>query len=546
MVGTFDLIWQRAQRWAMAAVLAITVLLPQTTLVASAASGDRTLYLYYTHTKETGRFTFRKNGQYDQKVLAQLNYFLRDWRRNEPAKMDPRLFDLIWEVYQEVGASEPINIVSAYRSPATNAMLRAKSSGVAENSQHMKGHAMDFFIPGIPLPKLRATAMRKQVGGVGFYPTSGSPFVHLDTGSVRAWPRMTRAQLKDVFPDGRTLHLPTDGKPLSDKGRLYAQAEWQKCHQVPCGGTGAKGGKTIFDIFSGGSDEPAPVTMVADTGPAQRSVTSVPVMAPIPANRPADLGAPAQVQLASLPQQDEVIPFSSQGSAPLTDAELADAPAVLVAPVPAIKSARLMMATAHQGLPENNEAVLAIASLEAPVPAPRIHMTQKDPVADIVTAYAPAAPDPGAQKALDMLISQQVTAALPKGKPTITANVQTASLAPSGGLEAFGDIFASVAKPKAAPVAQQQAAIKAPVFRPGIDMRPTELVAPDLDHVDEVLIEPASVASAQFAVLFDHDEADFNPATELGGFIGALDFGTPDGLSSTQFISMRPLLVANR
>ncbi|MCQ4079009.1 DUF882 domain-containing protein, partial [Klebsiella pneumoniae] len=91
------------------------------------------LYLYYTHTKETARIVFKRNGNYVQSGLNELNRFLRDWRRNEPAKMDPRLFDLIWEVYQEVGATQPINIVSAYRSPKTNEMLRQTSSGVAEN-----------------------------------------------------------------------------------------------------------------------------------------------------------------------------------------------------------------------------------------------------------------------------------------------------------------------------------------------------------------------------------------------------------------------------
>src|SRR5690606_5968703 len=106
----------------------------------------------------------------------------------------------------------------AYRAPETNAMLRRTSSGVAENSKHMAGQAMDFFIPGIPLNKLRAVAMRKQVGGVGYYPTSGSPFVHLDTGNVRAWPRMTKAQLQEIFPDGKTLHLPPSGRPLSQQG----------------------------------------------------------------------------------------------------------------------------------------------------------------------------------------------------------------------------------------------------------------------------------------------------------------------------------------
>ncbi len=93
-------------------------------------------------------------------------------------------------------------------------MLRARSTGVAQNSQHINGEAIDFEIPGVPLEKIREVGLRLQRGGVGFYPTSGSPFVHLDTGSVRHWPRMTRERLATVFPDGRTVHIPSDGKPL--------------------------------------------------------------------------------------------------------------------------------------------------------------------------------------------------------------------------------------------------------------------------------------------------------------------------------------------
>ena len=79
-------------------------------------------------------------------------------------------------------------------------MLRRRSKGVAKNSQHMRGKAMDFFIPGVPLAKLRAIGLRMQVGGVGFYPTSGSPFVHMDTGSVRHWPRMTPPAARQGLP----------------------------------------------------------------------------------------------------------------------------------------------------------------------------------------------------------------------------------------------------------------------------------------------------------------------------------------------------------
>jgi hypothetical protein len=127
---------------------------------------------------------------------------------------------LIWEVSHEAGAKEPIQVVCGYRSPQTNAMLRHRSRGVAQYSQHTVGRAMDFYIPGVSLEQLRFAGLRLQRGGVGFYPTSGSPFVHLDTGSVRHWPRMTHDQLVRVFPDGKTVHVPSDGRPLAH----YAQA----------------------------------------------------------------------------------------------------------------------------------------------------------------------------------------------------------------------------------------------------------------------------------------------------------------------------------
>lgn len=142
--------------------------------------------------------------------------------------MDPRLLDLVWEVYDRSDAKGYIHIVSAYRSPATNNMLRSRSrsSGVAKKSQHMLGKAMDFYIPGVQLSKLRALAMQMQVGGVGYYPTSGSPFVHLDVGKVRAWPRMSRKELARTFPNGRTMHLAADGSSLP--GRALAVADYKK------------------------------------------------------------------------------------------------------------------------------------------------------------------------------------------------------------------------------------------------------------------------------------------------------------------------------
>ena len=139
--------------------------------------------------------------------------------------MDRHLFDILWEVYRDVDGKKPIQIIYAYRAPATNAMLRRRSSGVARFSQHMLGHAMDFFIPGVPLERQREAGLRLQRGGVGYYPSSGSPFIHLDVGSVRMWPRMSRAQLAKVFPDGRTVHVPTDGQPLAGYALALADIE---------------------------------------------------------------------------------------------------------------------------------------------------------------------------------------------------------------------------------------------------------------------------------------------------------------------------------
>ena len=180
------------------------------------AEGDtRTITLHHIHTDEDITITFKRDGRYDEAALEKLNWFLRDWRKQQETKMDPHLIDLIWEVHRETGSKGPIWVVCGYRSPETNAMLRHHSSGVARFSQHMLGHAMDFYIPGVPLDQLRAIGLRMQRGGVGFYPTSGSPFVHMDTGGVRMWPRMTREQLVRVFPDQRTVYIPSDGRPLA-------------------------------------------------------------------------------------------------------------------------------------------------------------------------------------------------------------------------------------------------------------------------------------------------------------------------------------------
>ncbi|MEW9804423.1 DUF882 domain-containing protein [Mesorhizobium sp. ZMM04-5] len=230
--------------------------------IPAAQAETRTLKLYFVHTKERAEITFKRNGRYDQAGLRQINNFLRDWRRNEPTKMDPRLLDLVWETYRAVGAKDYIHVVSAYRSPATNSMLRKRSKGVANKSQHMLGKAMDFYIPGVPLKQLRDTGLRMQTGGVGYYPRSGSPFVHLDVGSVRHWPRMSRKELVSVFPNGKTLHVPSDGKPLPGYEQAVASYEARKKNGTTALAlasaaptkTGRSGG-LLARLFGGGADE---------------------------------------------------------------------------------------------------------------------------------------------------------------------------------------------------------------------------------------------------------------------------------------------------
>ena len=518
-------------RLLLAAVMCWTMLLPPSVTPAQAAEDTRTLYLHYTHNGTTGKFTFKRNGKYDQKVLQQLNVFLADWRTKKPTKMDPALFDLLWSVYREVGASQPINIVSSYRSPETNAMLRSKSSGVAKNSQHMEGKAIDFFIPGVNLSRLREVAMQHQVGGVGYYPTSGSPFVHLDTASVRAWPRMTRAQLKKLFPDGKTLHLPTDGTPLSTQGRAYAQAEWTKCHTVPCNG------RVSFETSPGvmiaeadGGIAPIPQTKPKDLyerngaimmasleEPAQRMVSTVAVAAPMPLPRPE--------------AETEVADAGAAGDAGGTAAWDA-----LGAPIPATKSPRLKLATRSPVSTDGETALAALSALDDDMPKPRVLMTPRD---ELVTAYAPENTDTRAQQALRMIIETETTVAtmLPKPapldpetplgdtNPALVDGFATASLGDADALRGMFEMtFSALDDTAPAPIADALAkmAMKRQL-NPSIERREIALVAPELNHVNETLVQPVPM-STEFWAVMNEAEGYLEKGTELGPLTSRVEF----------------------
>lgn len=531
-----------------------------------ASAQDRTLYIHYTHTGETAHITFRRNGRYDQAGLRQLNTFLRDWRRNEPTNMDPALFDLVWSVYQEVGGTQPIYVVSAYRSPQTNELLRSRSSGVAKNSRHTQGKAMDFYIPGVSLRKVREAAMKFQVGGVGYYPTSGNPFVHLDTGNVRAWPRMTTAQLRNLFPNGKTLHVSSDGSVLSQSGRNFASAEWQKCNSVPCApgntaitqvtsGRGGGSGRTLLDMFFGNDPAPAPSVQVANVAPSQRTVTSVPVAPPVPAARASllDLRTPATPPV----------------------------PADLTAPIV------LAMRTTTEILPDStsippNVDQIAVASIAQDLrPTARVLLSNPAPAVGLLSAYAPTQePEPNAQRALEILIERRDLQTNSPVNPA--AELRGAIVTASLGNDIFDTISDLGSEPIAAPqnppvtqlstptqqlandmfastfsaVSQNQATELLPMLDNASEWRTlpdykmmampaqnVKLFEPDLDHVDQAFVEPVTMEGSHFAVLFQPEANNLSPQTELGAHANALHFSNqdPSFMPTTSFAAISPI-----
>lgn len=309
----------------LAAALALLTLASAPVQDAAAFGETRSLSFFHTHTRESLTVTFRRNGRFEEQALSQLNWFLRDWRVDKPAQMDPRLFDILWDVYRESGSSQPINIISAYRSPETNSALRRRSSGVADNSQHMLGKAMDIRLPDVETGRLRAIAMKMQYGGVGYYPSSA--FVHVDTGNVRAWPRMTQQQLAQLFPDGKTLHLPSNGKPLP--GYELAKAEILSRNSALATQASAGGGPSVGNIFANlfgrkntqpvpqaDAPQPSAAAMVASADP--ESIAPV-VPAPLPPQRP------KEIRLASA-----VLPEPASGAV----AAIVSAPAPIIVPGP--------------------------------------------------------------------------------------------------------------------------------------------------------------------------------------------------------------------
>lgn len=147
---------------------------------------DHRLVLYNTHTAERIDIVYRRGDRYVPEALAKLDYFLRDHVTGDVRHFDPRLYDILSELTAAVGRpGGELEIVCGYRTPSTNAALRAHTEGVAKNSLHIQAEAIDLRMPGINTLKLREAALELRRGGVGYYPHSD--FIHVDTGRVRQW-----------------------------------------------------------------------------------------------------------------------------------------------------------------------------------------------------------------------------------------------------------------------------------------------------------------------------------------------------------------------
>jgi len=170
---------------AAAAALTTGTLLPNFAFAARALPDTRNLAFRSLHTGEEIGATYLRDGQLQNDGLKTLNHVLRDWRSGEVWNMDPQLLDLLYSLRRRMDSQAPFELISAYRSPKTNAALAANSNGVAKRSLHMRGMAVDIRLPERDLKALHQAALSLKAGGVGLYSKSG--FIHVDTGRVRRW-----------------------------------------------------------------------------------------------------------------------------------------------------------------------------------------------------------------------------------------------------------------------------------------------------------------------------------------------------------------------
>lgn len=467
------------------AVVFLVGLAAMTSLGAEAAKAEtRTLKIYHVHLKEKTEIVYKKDGRFLPEGLKKANWALRDWRENKPTNMDPNLLDVLWEAYRQSGSRSYIHIIGGYRSPGTNAMLRSRSSGVAGSSLHMAGKAVDWYLPDVPLKKLRDIGLRLQIGGVGYYPRSGSPFVHYDTGKGRYWPRMSRSELASVFPKGNTIHLPADGKPLPGYETALASYNKRKgSNEIQIASSRSGGGRSLLAMLFGGGneeaedeaeakaapvDKPARAPAPARAAPQPEPEVQVASMRPTRPARPAAL--PAGVAMADRDVFDSSAPRRSTPPAAIpvseparreeeTEVEVAELARVpLPSSAPSRPAAKALDETLVAALEEAEPPPAAPAQLAYAVPMPR----ERPPFEVVLRGQQAALPtqEMVAAQAEEGLTPEAIIAAAMPDTPASAPSATAAAATPAA------PAVTTVAQHVATPSARPQSAIASALVRP--------------------------------------------------------------------------------
>ncbi|PVZ86176.1 hypothetical protein C9426_16295 [Serratia sp. S1B] len=181
-----DKIDHHRRKWLALGIATMGIaLLPGQASASLSTARPRILLLNNLNTGESIKAEFFDGKRYNKAELVRLNHLFRDYRANKMKTIDPRLFDQLYRLQVMLGTKKPVQLISGYRSLETNSEMREQHRGVAKQSYHTKGQAMDFHIEGIQLSNIRKAALKMRAGGVGYYPRSN--FVHIDTGPVRTW-----------------------------------------------------------------------------------------------------------------------------------------------------------------------------------------------------------------------------------------------------------------------------------------------------------------------------------------------------------------------
>jgi hypothetical protein len=363
----------------------------------------------------------------------------------------------------------------------------------------MLGHAMDFFIPEVPLEQIRYAGLRLQRGGVGFYPTSGSPFVHLDTGSIRHWPRMNHDQLARVFPDGRTVHVPSDGNPL--RGYELAKADIEKRGDGDSDSYSRSKPSLLASLFSRGKssadeDDEGGAAASAPEKPSAASLMAAAVPAksadpvPVPRAKPA---AAATFQLASADAQ--IVPLGkpskqTTGSASAKNEPKPQTPADII-------NARGFWgetpAAAKQATPEQVAALRARQAVGGTDP----QSTASISAAFQALAYAPTASPPVERSnvvAASAPIPRSIRPASVARNPMAVTNITTVVAKGAQGMVATSTRLASATK-------SNDVWMRAMILAPSAStsMSVSAMGDPDMTLMRSYFVKPTAVVAMSFA-----------------------------------------------